>query len=118
MYQRDEIVHGAGVQLAAAVARIDEGAEPDCREMPGTMRGDVAKELRNHALREVVSFDAVVDRESLEARDQSPVSADHAAHEAFMGEMVESLRLAVALARGIDERQVARRLAARAVAFR
>ncbi len=34
------------VELAAAVARIDEGAEADAREVPGLAGGDVAVEVR------------------------------------------------------------------------
>ena len=42
-----EILGGARVDLAAAVARIDEGAEADLREHAGPLRGDVAEELRD-----------------------------------------------------------------------
>ena len=48
--QPDEIVLGAFVDLAAAVTRIDERSEPDAREMPRPLRGDVAEQVRDDAL--------------------------------------------------------------------
>ena len=66
------------VDLAAAVARIDEGAETDAREVPGLAGGDVAEKVGDHALRQIVGLDLVGDRQVLQLRHQAPVPADHA----------------------------------------
>ena len=44
----------------------------------------------------------------LQLRHQPPVPADHAPHQSFVAEMIEPALLAVALARGIDQREIAR----------
>ncbi len=71
-------------------------------------RRDVAEEMRDDALRQVVRLDLVADRERLQPRHEAPVAADHAAHETVVREVIEAALLAVALARGVHERQVAR----------
>jgi hypothetical protein len=94
------------------VARIDEGAETDPAQRARLARGDVAKQVRDHALRQVVGLDVAVHRERLQLGHEPPVTADDAAQEAAMAEVVETARLAVALAGGVDQRQRARRAAA------
>ena len=71
--------------------------------------GDVAEQVRDHALRQVVGLDLVGDRERLQLRHQAPVAADDALDQPVVAEVVEAALLAVALAGGVDERQVARR---------
>ena len=56
----DQVLGRARVDLAAAPARVDEGAEPDPAEQAGLARGDVAVEVRDAALREVVALDPVL----------------------------------------------------------
>ena len=75
---------------------------------PGRFGGDVAEQVRNHALREVVRFDLVGDGEPLQLRHESPVAADDATDQALMAKMIESALFAVALARGIDQREISR----------
>ena len=58
LHQAHELVLARGVDAAAAVARIGEGAEPHAREMAGLAGGDVAVEVRDDALRQVVGLDA------------------------------------------------------------
>ena len=108
-HQRDQVLGGARVELAAAVARIDEGAQADAAEVPGLAGGDVAEQVRDHALRQVVGLDLVVHRQLLQLRHQAPVAADDALDQALVAEVVEAALLAVALAGGVDQRQVARR---------
>ena len=74
--EADEVLLGPVVELAAAVARIDEGAEADARDMPGPMRGDVAEQMRDHALRQIVGLDLVGDGEVLQLRHETPMAAD------------------------------------------
>ena len=104
----DEIVFCALIDLAAAVARVNERSESDAREMPWALRGNVAKQMRNDALRKVIGFYPVGDSEALQFGYQAPVPADHASHQSFMAKMVEPTLFAVALASGIDQREIAR----------
>ena len=78
MIELDEVFGGAGVELAAAVARIDEGAEADAGDVAGAARGDVAEQMRDHALRQIVGLDLVGDGELLQLRRETPMAADHA----------------------------------------
>src|SRR6516164_7843985 len=64
--------------------------------------------MRDHPLRQIVGLYLVCDRKLLQLGRQAPMPADYALEHALMREMVEALFLAVALASGIDERQVAR----------
>src|SRR5262249_45793293 len=86
----------------------DEGSEPDSRQVPRPAGGDVAEQVGDHALRQVVGLDAIGDGEALQLRHQPPVAADHAAYQPLVAEMIESALLAVALARGIDQREIVR----------
>ena len=61
--QLNEIVGSAGVDFAAAVTRIDVGPHADLAEVPGTMCGNIAKQMRNHSLGKVVGLDLVIDRQ-------------------------------------------------------
>ena len=108
LQQLHQIVGGARVQLAAAVARVDKGVQPHARERAGLAGGDVAEQMADHALRQVPGLDQVVDRELLHRGHQTPVAADHAFQQAGVAKVVQPARLAVALAGGVDQRQVAR----------
>ena len=108
LHHADEVGGRAGVELAAAVARIGEGVETDAREVAGLAGSDVAVEMGDDALRQVVGLDLARDRQRLQLGHQAPVPADDAPHQAAVGEMVEPALLAVALARGVDEAQAAR----------
>ena len=108
LHETHDVFGRAGVELAAAVARIDEGSEPDARDVAGPLRRDIAEEMGDHALRQIVGLDLVLHREALDFRDEAPMAADHARHKAGMAEMIEAALLAVALAGRIDEREIAR----------
>ncbi len=112
-HERDQFFGGAGVELAAAKAGVDERAQPDARELAWLVGGDVAVELRDHALRQVVGLDPIRDRQLLQLRHQAPMAADDAPDESLVAEVVQTLVLAVALTRGIDECEVARAAEAR-----
>ena len=77
-HQFDQIRLGAGVELATAVARIDEGTQPTRVKGPRLAGGDIAVQMGDHALRQVPGFDLVVHRQRLQLRHQSPVPADDA----------------------------------------
>ena len=107
-HQADDVLLCLLVELAAAVARIDESAEADARDMAGPVCGDVAEQMRDHALRQIIGLDLVGDGEMLQLWHQAPVSTDDFAYEALVREMVQSALLAVTLACRIDQRQIAR----------
>ena len=107
-HQRDEVFLRARVDLAAAVARVDERADADPRQRPGLAGGDVAEEVRDHALRQVVRLDLVADGERLQLGHEAPVPADDALDETGVPQVIEAAFRAIPLAGGIDERQVAR----------
>src|SRR5262249_19100607 len=104
----DEIVFCAFIDLAAAMARISERSQADARQMTGPLGRDVTKQMRNDALRKVIRLYAIGDSEALQFRHKAPVAADHASHQSFMTEMVESAFLAVALSCGVNQSEIAR----------
>ena len=106
--QPDQLLGGGAVDLAAVLARVDEGAQAHLGEGAGLAGGDVAVEVRDHALRQVVGLDPVLDREPADLRDQPPMPADHALEQPVMAEPVEPLLLAVALPGREQQGQVAR----------
>ncbi len=107
-HQRHEVLFGARVDLAAAVARVDEGAKSHARKLTGLARGDVPVQVRDHALRQVVRLDPVADGERLQLRHQAPVASDHALDEPVVPQMIEAALLAVPLPRRVHEREPAR----------
>jgi hypothetical protein len=106
----NQLLGGARVELAARQARIDEGAEADARQVPGLAGGDVAVQMRDHALRQVVGGDPVVHRERTHLRDQAPVAADDARQQALAAESVQAALAAIALAGGEEQGQAGRLL--------
>ena len=115
--QLDQVFGRARIELSAAEARIDKRAQPDARQVRGPVRSDIAIQMRDHALRQVVGLDLVGDRQPLQRRHQAPVPADHAPHQSLMPEMVQAAQLAVTLAGRIHQRQVARLAAGRGMAI-
>jgi len=107
-HQLDDILGGAVVDLAAAVTRIDVGPQADSANVPGAMGGDIAKQMRDHSLGQVVSLDLASDRQRLQLRHQSPMAANDAFHQTHMTKVIQPAFLSVALSGGIEERQVAR----------
>src|SRR4051794_29024219 len=57
LHHPDEVLGGDGVDLAALQPRIDEGADAHAGERAGLAGRDVAVEVRDHALRQVVGLD-------------------------------------------------------------
>ena len=114
--QAHELLGGGGVDLAARLARVDEGAQAHLGEGAGLAGGDVAVEVRDHALRQVVGLDPVLHRQPADLGDQPPMPADDALEQPVMPEPVEPLLLAVALPRREQQRQVARLAASRGTA--
>ena len=108
VHRTNEIFLGAFVDLAAAVARVDEGTEANAGEMSGAPGGDISEEMRDDALREIVGLNLVAIARccSLGTRPQWPPT--HTLHQAFMAEVIEASRLSVALASGVNECEVSR----------
>ena len=108
LHQADDVPGRLLVQLAAAEAGVDEGPEADPGDGARPAGGDVAEHVGDDALWQVPGFDAVGHGKLLQFGDQSPVAADDATDEAVMAEVVEPPLLAVTLAGGIEEAEVAR----------
>ena len=108
LHQRDDILGCGLIDLAPAEAWIDESADPDSRQQSRLARRDVAKKVRDDALRKIVGLDLVGDRQRLQLGHEPPVAADHALDESLVAEVIQSAIPAVALSGGVDERQVAR----------
>ena len=72
------------------------------------MSGDVAEQMGDDALRQVVGLNDVVDRELLDFRHEAPVPADHPLEQALVAEMVEALLAPVPRPCRIDQGQAPR----------
>ena len=108
LHHADDVLGGRRIDLATVQARIDEGAQADLGQEPRLARSDIAVQVRDAALRQVVGLDAVLDRQFAELGDQAPVAADRALQQTFLHQAVQATLLAIALPRGEDQRQVAR----------
>ena len=106
-HQLDQVLLRPLVQLAAAVARVDVGTEAHVSQGSRFARGDVAEQVADHALRQVVTLDVIPEHELLQLRDKAPVSADHASDQPFVSEVVEPPFASIALPSRIHERESA-----------
>jgi hypothetical protein len=87
------------------VAGVDEGVQARFCQKAGPAGGDVAAELRQHALRQSVGFDLVGEGHGGEAWAVVEPAADHALGEARFGQNVEAGFLPVADRDDADERE-------------
>ena len=71
-HQFHDVLGGAGIELAAAVAGVDEGPEPDPREDPRTLGRHVPEPVRDHPLGQVVGLDPVAPSASRPSLGASP----------------------------------------------
>ena len=108
-HQAHELLLRLLIDLPTAEARVDEGAQAHLAQVARLAGGDVAEQVRDHALRQVPGLDAAGHRELLQRGHQAPVAADDARHQPVVAEVVEAALLAVALAGGVDQCQAARR---------
>src|SRR6516162_1744760 len=76
--------------------------------MTRPFRCDVAKQMRNYALRKVIGLYPVLDSETLQFWHQAPMPADHPPHQPFMSEVIEAALFPIALARCVNKREVTR----------
>ena len=97
-----------GVDAPTFQARIGKGAETDLGDGAGFAGGNVAEEVDDDALGEVVAFDLAGQGQLTDARGQSPVTADHAAQQALVTQMIEAATFPVALPGTIDQGEAAR----------
>ena len=108
LHDPDEVFGGHRVDLAA----LNDADRRRCRCRPGERAGlaggDVAVEVRDDALRQVVGLDLALERQAADLRDQAPVAADHALEQAVVAERVEAAVLAVSLPGREQQREVAR----------
>src|SRR6266404_8553724 len=85
-HQFDQIFGRFLVELAAAEARIGEGAKADAGKVPRLAGGDVAVEVGERPQRQVVAFNLVTDNELLNPGDKVEMRTDHPLDEARLGE--------------------------------
>lgn len=58
--------------------RVDEGTDPDAADAARAAGGNIAKQLTNDSLRQILGFNLAAQGEFSEFGGQSPVSADDA----------------------------------------
>ena len=74
--QLDQIFGRARIDLASAEPRVDESAKADAGEMTRAVGGDIPEQMRDDALRQIVSFNLVADGQLLHLGHEAPVAAD------------------------------------------
>jgi hypothetical protein len=105
----DEVVARARALPSAELARVDVGVEAGLGDQPGPAAGDLAHQLRQHALRQGVGLDLVGARQRHEARCVDQRAGDTALDHALVREAVGAgAGDPVADADDVDEAQVAR----------
>ena len=104
-HQFDKVFRRYTVDLAAVLARIDEGTQTHPRQQARALAGDVAVELGNAAKRQIIRLDLVIERQAAELRHQRPMSADGTLDQPLMRETIEAAVLAVAGGGGEHQRQ-------------
>src|SRR5690606_4905661 len=92
-----------GIEPTALVDRVDEGSQSHGGKTPRPAGGDVAQQVADDALGEVVGFDLLGDREPADPRGEPPVTADDPREESLMPQVIEPPIAAVALPRGVQE---------------
>lgn len=106
--QFDDVVRRDVIDLAALQSRIDESAQAHMGQCAGLACGDIAVEVRDHALWQVIGRDQPLRRQRAHFGDQAPVTADDAFEQALVPETVQPPVISIALPGGEDECQVAR----------
>ena len=93
---------GLLVEHAALQLRVHEGLQAHMGDEAGLAGGNITEELRNNALRIVISSKLVFQRQLLKPGDQAPVTTDDPADQALLAQVVEAALVGVALTGGID----------------
>ena len=107
-HELDEVLARAPALPAAAVARVDEGVEPGPRQEPRPSGRDLARQLRQRALRQRVALDHVGDGKVRDLRRVDEGAADDALQEAVVSEMAGAEVAAVAEPDRVDRGDAAR----------
>ena len=98
---------GDRVDCAAALARINKGAQAHFRKHARLARRDVTIELRDTAQWKVVGFDVLSHGHRAELWNKRPVTANGALHQALMRQPVKSLFFSIARSGSKDEGDIA-----------
>ena len=106
--QFDHILARRRVELATIDARIDEGAQTHMSQGARLAGGDIAVQVGDDALWQVVGLQLVGLRQPTECRHQPPVAANHALDQSGLGQVIEAALTAVTLPGGVDQRHPAR----------
>jgi hypothetical protein len=70
--------------------------------MTRPMSCDVAKQLGDDALGEVIRLDVAIDGQALKPRNEPPVAADDPPNQTLVGKVIQALAGAVALTARVD----------------
>jgi len=97
------------VDAPALVARVDECVQADLGECAGLAAGEIAEELRDDALRQIIGVNLFVERELAYRGHTAPIAGHHFAQQAVVSEAAQAFGLAVALAGGGEQAEIAGR---------
>ena len=87
-------------------------------EVAGAVGGDIPEQVRDHALREIISLNLVVDGQLLHFGYQAPVPTDNPLEKAVMTKVIEASLLSIPLTGGVNKGQILRLAAASGARFR
>ena len=107
--QLDDVARGDLVDAAALVPRVDEGVQADLGERAGLAACEIAEQLGDDALRQIVGVDFFIERQLAHRGHASPIAGHHFAQQSLVAETAQAFGLAVALAGGGEQAQIARR---------
>ena len=109
LHDSDQVFGGAMIDLAALLARIDEGSQADFGKSASPMPGDVAKKLGHRSQRQVVGLDTAFHSHGGKFGHQTPMATDCALYQAIARQAIQTAVLAVTGRGGKQQGQVTRR---------
>ncbi len=107
--QLDVVLGGPGRHPRALDPGVDERAQADLGDQAGPVRGDLAVELADHALRQVVRLALVLGDQVRQGGRRDRDAAVPALDQALVAPVAHALVAAVADRRRVHDREVARR---------
>ncbi|OIQ71535.1 hypothetical protein GALL_468450 [mine drainage metagenome] len=101
-----QVLGGSRIDLAATVQRVDKGVQTHVGQGAGFAGGDVAKQMGDHPLGQVVGFNLVADGQLLQLGHQPPVPTDDTCHQTRVAQVIQAAIFSITLSCGVDQRQV------------
>ena len=102
-HQLDQIVPGARALPSAQLPRIHEGVQAHLSDETGAAAGDVAGDLRKHALRQSVGLDLVLQHHGNHGRRVDQRTGDAALDHAVMTKMGDAFGRSISEANDVNE---------------